>query len=72
MKSCVYFNKGYLKKVVEWFRMYESMLVGTHIGHRSKFSIIQTLNFEEGIREVNNIPHANGVGNTTYECMNGV
>ena len=59
-------QQGYLKKVVERFRMHQSKPVSTPLGHHTKLSITQAPNTEEERRKMDTIPYASGVGSIMY------
>ncbi|RDX67597.1 hypothetical protein CR513_53508, partial [Mucuna pruriens] len=49
-------HHGYLKKVVEQFRMHESKLANTRLGHHTKLFVTQAPSTEEEISKMNSIP----------------
>jgi len=51
-----------LKNVIARFKILEYNPIGTPFNRHSKLSITKALNFENGKREMNIIPYANGVG----------
>ena len=59
-------QQGYLKKVVERFRMHQSKPVSTLLGNHIMLSITQALNTEEEKRKLDTIPYASGVGSIMY------
>ncbi|CAJ2628030.1 unnamed protein product [Trifolium pratense] len=56
----------YLKKVVERFRMTDSKVVNTPLGHHSKLSIKQCPQSEDERKKMESTPYASGVGSIMY------
>ncbi|KAK2414734.1 secreted RxLR effector protein [Trifolium repens] len=56
----------YLKKVVERFRMSDSKVVNTPLGHHSKLSIKQCPQSEDERKKMESTPYASGVGSIMY------
>ncbi|WJX42094.1 hypothetical protein P8452_29365 [Trifolium repens] len=56
----------YLKKVVERFRMSDSKVVNTPLGHHSKLSIKQCPQSEDEKEKMEGTPYASGVGSIMY------
>jgi len=59
-------QKGYLRKVVERFRMKDSKVVGTPLGHHTKLSIKQCPQSNEEKSKMEGTPYASGVGSIMY------
>ncbi|CAJ2646442.1 unnamed protein product [Trifolium pratense] len=56
----------YLKKVVERFRMTDSKVVNTPLGHHSNLSIKQCPQSEDERKKMESTPYASGVGSIMY------
>ncbi|KAK2447548.1 secreted RxLR effector protein [Trifolium repens] len=56
----------YLKKVVERFRMSDSKVVNTPLGHHSKLSVKQCPQSEDEKKKMEGTPYASGVGSIMY------
>ncbi|CAJ2651441.1 unnamed protein product [Trifolium pratense] len=56
----------YLKKVVERYRMSDSKVVNTPLGHHSKLSIKQCPQSEDERKKMESTPYASGVGSIMY------
>ncbi|MCI03809.1 retrovirus-related pol polyprotein from transposon tnt 1-94, partial [Trifolium medium] len=64
------FQQGYLKKVVERFKMTDSKILNTPLGHHSKLSIKQCPQSEEEKRKMESIaPCASGIGSIMYDIV---
>jgi len=59
-------QQGYLRKVVERFKMKESKVVGPPVGHHTKLSIKQCPQSDEEKRKTEGTPYASGVGSIMY------
>lgn len=59
-------QQTYVKKVLRRFRMHESKLVSTPLGHLSKLSLQQSPNTDEERARMTTIPYASGVGSIMY------
>src|SRR4030067_3506569 len=57
---------SYLKKVVERFRMSNSKVVSTPLGHHTKLSIKQCPQSEDEKKVMESTPYASGVGSIMY------
>ena len=57
---------GYLKKVVEHFRISNSKIVNTPLGHHTKLSIKQCHQSEDEKQVMASTPYASGVGSIMY------
>ena len=57
-----------MKNVVRRFRLYESKLVGTFLGHH-KLLITQAPSFEKEMRKMKTIPCSNEVRTIIYRIM---
>ena len=62
-------QQGYMKKVVEKFRMHESKLVSTPSGQHDKFSTKDAPNSDEEREKMALIPYSNGVGSIMYDMV---
>jgi len=59
-------QQGYLRKVVEGFRMKDSEVVGTPFGHHTKLSIKQCPRSIEEKSNMEGTPYTSGVGSIMY------
>jgi len=59
-------QQGYLRNVVERFKMKYSKVVGTPLGHHTKFSIKQCPQSDEEKSKMEGTPYASGVGSIMY------
>lgn len=59
-------QQGYLRKVVERYRMHQSKPVSTSLGNHTKLSITQAPSNDTERRRMDSIPYASGVGSIMY------
>jgi len=62
-------QQGYLRKVVERFRMKDSKVVGTPFGHHTRLSIKQCPQSDEEKRKIEGTSYASGVGSIMYSMV---
>ena len=62
-------QQGYLRKVVERFRMKDSKVVGTPLSHHTKLSMKQCPQSDEEKRRIEGTPYASEVGSIMYDMV---